>query len=162
MTSYELEKAIWTQEDFKLMGWHDSIIHGISFSNQPETFEASLLFDIDYIFQWVLDEASQSYSFFVSPCTLIFYEVVDLNMAISFGRLCSTEFEIADIHLEGENQHSDTYKNYSWRIETQRGDISFEAVKFEQYVREYPKHIQGQYFELNERNGVSFDKRSCF
>ena len=112
MSSYELEKAIWTETDFEVMGWHDSIIHGISFSNHPETFEASLLFDIDYTFQRILDEASQTYSFFVSPCTLVFYEVVDLNIDISFGRLCSTEFEVADIHLEGENQHSDAYKNY--------------------------------------------------
>ena len=159
--NFELEKSIWTEKDFEIMGWHDSMIHGISFFNKPELFESSILFDIDYIFKWILDEETQLYSFMVSPCTLIFNDVINLNINISFGRLMSTELEIADITLEGENQHSETYKNYSWRIETQRGDITFESSGFKQFVRELPKHIQGQFFDLEERNGVSFDTSAC-
>jgi hypothetical protein len=46
---YQLEKSLWTEKDFDTMGWHDSFVYGISFG---ENFQ--LLFDIDYIFKWVL------------------------------------------------------------------------------------------------------------
>ena len=46
---YKLEKWIWTEADFDVMGWHDSQIHATAFF--PEDFE--LVLDIDYIFDWV-------------------------------------------------------------------------------------------------------------
>lgn len=48
MNDYQLEKYLWTEEDFNQMGWHDSNIYAIAFG---ENFEFKL--DIDYIFQWV-------------------------------------------------------------------------------------------------------------
>ncbi|HWZ22054.1 MAG TPA: hypothetical protein VNW06_05340, partial [Cytophagaceae bacterium] len=62
---YHLEKKIFTEEDFDIMGWHDSLIHGISFGDNFQ-----FLFDIDYIFKWVLED--KHYMFWVSPCTLVF------------------------------------------------------------------------------------------
>ncbi len=41
---YELEKWVWSQHDFDLMGWHDATVH--AFALVPEQFE--LLLDIGY------------------------------------------------------------------------------------------------------------------
>ncbi|TWF33683.1 hypothetical protein FHW36_112124 [Chitinophaga polysaccharea] len=43
--SYELEKSIWTEEDFEVMSWHDSQIYKMALKEDLE-------FDIDYIFKW--------------------------------------------------------------------------------------------------------------
>ncbi len=54
------------------MRWHDAHIHALAFS--PNSFQ--LLFDIDYIFQWVQPSTGeQSYRFWLSPCTLMFNAV---------------------------------------------------------------------------------------
>ena len=51
--NYELEKKIWTEVDFQIMGWHDSPIYGLSFQSEPSTHSSELILDIDYIFQWI-------------------------------------------------------------------------------------------------------------
>ena len=84
---YELEKWVWTEEDFERMGWHDSRIYALAFS--PETFE--LLLDIDYIFQWINPEPGETfYKFWVAPATLIFENVsdVDFDIGRTFARAC--------------------------------------------------------------------------
>jgi hypothetical protein len=40
---YELEKWLWTESDFEMMGWHDSRVYAISFS--PE--QSEIILDID-------------------------------------------------------------------------------------------------------------------
>src|SRR6202012_2738132 len=74
-----LPKGIWTIDDFDEMGWHDCLIHAISFGE-----EFKLLLDIDYIFKWVLE--GKRYKFWIAPCTLIFencYDVkFDLDMSV--------------------------------------------------------------------------------
>ena len=47
--AYELEKAVWTDDDFSLMGWHDATVYAAA--TLPESFE--LVLDIDYILKWV-------------------------------------------------------------------------------------------------------------
>jgi hypothetical protein len=52
--TYQLDKWLWTESDFEIMGWHDSNIYAVTFS--PEKFE--IAFDIDYIRR--LDNYSRS------------------------------------------------------------------------------------------------------
>jgi hypothetical protein len=76
---YEVEKWIWTEDDFDIMGWHDSKIHALAFV--PEDFE--IAFDIDYIFQWIHPKPNETYfKFWVAPATLVFENVHDVEFDI--------------------------------------------------------------------------------
>ncbi len=150
---YILEKSLWTEDDFKTMGWHDNRIHAISFGENYE-----LLFDIDYIFDWILK--GNYYKFQVSPCTLIFENVYDIKFDLDSS---GSELEIVDIFYENPRRpnNADYTKReieFDWIIETQQGNISFTAVGYKQYVRQLPKFLSSQTIELNERGGVSFER----
>lgn len=74
MKEYKPEKSIWTEKDYEQMGWHDCHIYGLVFQNDDsDSFATDLIFDIDYIFQWVHPTPPQrNFSFWVAPCTLKF------------------------------------------------------------------------------------------
>jgi len=50
-TGLEVTKALWTDADFVVMGWHDNAVHAIALEPAPED-PGCLLLDIDYIVQW--------------------------------------------------------------------------------------------------------------
>lgn len=50
---FELEKSIWTHDDFEEMSWHDSNIYGLTIERNEDNFTTDFLLDIDYIFKWV-------------------------------------------------------------------------------------------------------------
>jgi hypothetical protein len=58
------------------MGWHDSTIYGMALKNYDDFLLAEIVFDIDYLFKWIHPEPpEQSFSFWISPCTLVFKRV---------------------------------------------------------------------------------------
>lgn len=156
MKDYQLEKYLWTEEDFDQMGWHDSNVYAIAFG---ENFELKL--DIDYIFQWVHPkENERHFSFWISPCTLIFENVWDLKFNLQTST--EIELEIDDIRRENPQQTKNAAyliktTEYDWIIETHQGMISFKAVGYRQYVRRKPIFIDSQMIGLSERGGVSFE-----
>src|SRR5687768_16247891 len=88
---YEIEKWVWSQEDFDLMGWHDVTVH--AFALLPERFE--FLLDIDYILKWEEPEPpDRYYTFWVSPATLVFEGVQNIKVDLDIG-------SIQDIDLQG-------------------------------------------------------------
>jgi hypothetical protein len=152
---YQLEKSLWTEKDFDTMGWHDSFVYGISFG---ENFQ--LLFDIDYIFKWVL--TGEIYHFWVSPCTLVFENVWNLKFDLEFSGI---ELEIDDITREPPRRpknadHIGRDIEMDWFIEMQQGTISFRSIGYKQYVRQLPRYLSTQTIERIERGGVSFDTKS--
>ncbi len=143
------------------MGWHDSMIHGISFNADGKNFVSDFILDIDYIFKWVTPEPPSEYcTFFVAPCTLVFSEFSNLKIGIETGRILPIELEIADLTLVEEREITEMHRTKFWKIETHSGDILFEATGFNQYVRQYPKHTNSQQLTMEERGGISFEKRS--
>src|SRR4051812_16698612 len=77
---YELEKWIWTEADFEQMGWHDARVHAVSFVRD----EFEIVFDLDYILEWVHPTAGETYfKFWVAPVTLVFEKVYDIEMEFS-------------------------------------------------------------------------------
>lgn len=152
---YELEKSIWTEKDFDKMGWHDSRIYGLSISKFEQNVQNDLIFDLDYIFQWIHPAHDQKYfSFQVAPCTLVFHNASDLIIDISTGLLLEIELEIEDLEMsDGGSENL-----FNFNINTQQGEIKFEATGYTQYVRKYPQHIQGQVLTMEQRGGVSFDR----
>lgn len=131
-------KHIWTDADFDDMGWHDSRLYSLSFPD--ENFEFSL--DIDYIFQWV-QPTSISFQFWVSPCTLVFENVIDLKIDIDF----SNSITISIIGIErSSDRMSPNGKAVMWKyaIETDKGILTFLSTGFRQYVRDNPRLIDSQ------------------
>ena len=160
MENYALGKTLWTTTDFEQMGWHDSIIYGLSLISDFETKESELMLDIDYIFQWNDPESPNThYTFWVAPCTLVFKNVFNIQLEVDTGLLVGAEMEIADITLLGEVNKGEGFPNATkWQIELQNGDFIFEADGFEQYVRRLPIYSKGQQLSLIERGGISFEK----
>src|SRR5690242_20793394 len=90
--SYNLEKNIWTENDFEQMGWHDAIIYKIAFGN-------NLLLDIDYIFQWNQPEIEGlGFTFWIAPATLCFRNVKNLKFDIDVA--FDGAFQIEDLEKE--------------------------------------------------------------
>lgn len=128
------------------MGWHDSSIHSIGFpQDEPE-----LIFDIDYIFKWVLDEQSRVYNFWVSPCTLTFFSVGNLKFELSFDNFVGLYIQ----DISRRNPHpspNGAVMMWEYVVETDRGRITFESRGFLQQVRRQPVYGNSQSLVPAER-----------
>lgn len=149
MNEFILEKFVWTENDFEVMGWHDSFVYGISISDNHE-----FLLDIDYIFKWINPITENGYfRFWICPCTLVFENVyslrVDLEVAEPF------EIQISDIEMF---LHQDSTNVYDWNILTNQGNIYIKSTGFKQYVRRKPISTEQQCISPAERGVVSFFK----
>jgi hypothetical protein len=153
---YTLEKSVWTHEDFESMGWHDVTIHAITFC--PKAYEFVL--DVDYIFAWVHPEPpSPGFSFWVSPATLVFQNVINFKAQIEDPM----GLQIMDINRKEPRppknaDHIPQKIEWTWTIELLQGDIEFSSVGFRQYTRRKPVRIPAQQFSTDERGPVSFDR----
>ena|SRR5690349_11593426 len=148
---YKLEKTLWTEADFDLMEWHDNPIHGITFDDNFQ-----LLLDIDYIFEWVL--TGNTYSFWISPCTLIFENVHELVFDVGPA---TPGFNIDVVtktnpQTPRNSMHINRDTEFDWTIDLQEGVISFKSVGFKQYVRRLPNLVKTQKLTLTQRDGLSF------
>jgi hypothetical protein len=135
-------KEIWSEEDFEDMGWHDSYIHAISFPN--DCLQLSL--DIDYIFKWVLDDKTNLYNFWVSPCNLIFRDTLNLEINLNFKNAIG--LSIQDINKSNFRlSPNGEIGMWDFEILTDRGNIKFESSGFRQIVKAQPKFLQNQTIE---------------
>jgi hypothetical protein len=151
---YKVEKWIWTEADFDEMGWHDSQIHAIAFS--PEDFE--LIFDIDYIFAWIDPEPNETYfRFWVSPATLVFKNVHDLELEIDSynGNLEIDNLKREDEGLPANAEYIGKASEWLWTIECKEGEIRFRSVGYEEFIRTAPRLTQSQTLD-RKPGGISF------
>jgi hypothetical protein len=156
MDSYELEKSVWSDGDFAVMGWHDVTVWAIG--TNPEAFELAL--DLDYIFKWVDPAAGETYyKFWVSPATMVFENVhsVNIDMQSEFGAI-----EIGDLHRDEPTSTRDgkaTQRIY--RFECQEAEIALSATGFKMFVRQQPILLDSQSLGLERRGGISFARQAC-
>jgi hypothetical protein len=151
---YKMEKWIWTQADFDVMGWHDSQIHAMAFFS--EDFE--LVFDIDYIFHWVDTQPNEThFKFWVAPATLVFKNVHDVEFDIDSynGKL-----EIDNIKRQDETppinaEFIGKASEWLWTIECQEGEIRFRSVGYEAFIRGAPQPTKTQTLDRKTK-GISF------
>jgi len=156
---FEIDKSIWSQEDFKEMGWHDATIYGLTFEKKESAWTADLILDIDYIFKWGQPiPPSTNFTFWVAPCTLIFTEVFALQMELNTEDYSIQGIEIADLHLLKTENHNSGAITYHWNIELQNGLIKFHSNGYTQIVRKKPVHIAGQSLSMDERGGINFSQ----
>ena len=151
---YELEKLVWSQDDFDLMGWHDATVH--AFALIPEQFE--LVLDIDYILKWEDPQLpDQHYTFWVSPATLVFEGVQNITIDLDIPY-------IQDIDLQGIQKEGPVPApngeliDWDWLIEANQGNIRFRAIGYKQYFRRAPIRIKEQGLEVSQRGGLSFER----
>lgn len=138
---YKLEKKIWTDEDFKQMGWHDCNIYRIRLTEDLEL-------DIDYILQWNKpDLEGLPFTFWVAPATLIFKSVQYLTFDFDIG--LEDAFEIEYIEREDKNR---------WTIITHQGNIQFNSEAYIQYIRQEPFFEFGQTISFIKRYGHSIER----
>lgn len=143
---YKLEKNIRTQDDFRVMGWHDCPIYAIQLADD-------VLLDIDYILEWVLNEPDKHYRFWIAPATLQFISPYDLQVSIKADFV--NGLEIADIHQTPVENGM-----YEYHIETQEGDIRFTSKGFKQHIRQPPMFVESQYLSEAQRGGYHFETSS--
>ena len=152
--SAKIDKWIRSDEDFKEMSWHDVVIHAyatnnemLSGSDEEPRFESQqLILDIDYVLNWRESYAERRADFWVSPATLVFEEISDLN--VNFR--CESGIPLLVIYTIGR-------EGRRWSISLGEGQISFDSAGFKQYIRREPvlkSHFT--YLTDSERGGFSF------
>jgi len=152
---YQLEKPLWTSEDFDVMGWHDSRVW--AFVADEENWEFAL--DLDYIFKWVHPGPGETYfKFWVAPVSMVFENASDVEIAIKSGQ---GVIEVADLYREDPRTTANrALTDYRFRFECQEGEISLRATGYRLYVRSEPRLIEAQCFSLAERGGISVERRT--
>ncbi|HHQ47289.1 MAG TPA: hypothetical protein ENK19_00200, partial [Acidobacteria bacterium] len=91
---YQLEKALWTSDDFEVMGWHDSRVWAMV--ADEENFEFAM--DLDYIFEWVDPEPGEThFKFWVAPVTMVFENAYDISIKIESAQ---GGIEVANLQRE--------------------------------------------------------------
>lgn len=140
---FDLEKWVWTNDDFPKMGWHDCPIYAMSFNDD-------IRLDIDYIFEWIHNGPGKPFTFWIAPATLIFesagYFQVDVESDFVNG------LEIAAIIREERPDET------IWTIATQEGDIIIKADNYRQVIRRAPSFQYSQFVPTEERGEVSFSE----
>lgn len=156
---YALEKWLWTESDFEIMGWHDARVYAIAFA--PEKFE--IIFDIDYILKWVHPKQNEtSFSFWVSPATLAFENVYDVEFDIGSynGGLEIDAIKRESVGAPKNAQCIEKKEEWIWTIECQEGEIKFRSVGYKQHIRAEPV-FGGQTLDLETRQ-ISFNRSEMY
>lgn len=158
MSDFKLDKWIWTDDDFEQMGWHDCWVHAIAFyppeTSHDEYKPGELALDIDYILQWIHPEKGEkSFKFMVSPATLVFEDVFDIEIDSDDGGLEILEVS-RDYHQEYQKRE---FGHWQYDIDGVTGGISLRAVGYKQYIRQTP--ILGHMsLDLEQRGGICFER----
>lgn len=147
-------KTTWTDADYDTMGWHDNAVHAVAWEPLPD-HPGRLLLDIDYILRWVAPEPPvTTFSFWISPATLVFDPAWDLTTDIDRTR-ASFEMFLTEITRSGPDERG----NYEWTLDGDGITISLGAPGFTQYLRRPPVHCPGFFLSVEERGGFSFDRQ---
>jgi hypothetical protein len=151
MKDHGLTKSLWTHDDFEVMGWHDARLYSFTFTVLPESFE--LLMDLDYITKGVHPIPPEiSFSFWISPVTLVFHEVQNISAVLEKNEL--GEVEVLDL----TRLPASSGLGWRWRFELDSGEISFDASGYTQYFREEPVLSTEQHLGLDRRGGISYER----
>ncbi|MCU7552846.1 hypothetical protein OCK74_27250 [Chitinophagaceae bacterium LB-8] len=159
---YNLEKSMWTEADFKVMGWHDAAIHAISFQWNNGEWTGDFLLDIDYIFKWVDPVKGKGhFSYWIAPCTLIFKKAFKLDVNIKTDLFGIDAQQIVEVVLADTTQNQEGTITYQWAIELTAGHIKLTSEGFTQIVRQLPIHTDFLLLTQEQRGGVSFSEQPC-
>jgi hypothetical protein len=149
-----LDKYIWTDDDFAVMGWHDAKVHALAFEPAPDNLGGQLLIDLDYIIEWVTPEPpQQAFRFWISPATLVFDSAADLRGDLD---LYHSFFELTLNAIE--RSEPDGYMMRQWTLDGHNFKVTFRSTGYRQYMRRSPLLVGEQRLSLHERGGLSFSQ----
>lgn len=156
MDSYKLEKSVWSDDDFTLMGWHDATLW--SMATNPDAYE--FLIDLDYIFKWVSPAIGETYyKFWVAPATMIFENAsaIQIDIESDLGAI-----EVADLHRgESTLTPNGKFRERAYQFECQEGEVKLLATGFKMIVRKQPILLDSQSLGFEARGGISFARAAC-
>ncbi|MYW64823.1 hypothetical protein GTY65_12210 [Streptomyces sp. SID8379] len=154
-----LSKSVWSDADFVEMGWHDATVHGLSVQPTDDILPR-LLFDLDYIVRWVHPvPPATHFSFWVSPATLVFEDVFDLEGDLDFTGL-ALDLELDGIHRLVPDDARENFAHVPlWHIDGHAFELKFRASGFRQYVRRAPRLVSRQALSPAERGSCAFTER---
>lgn len=152
---YQLDKALWTADDFEVMGWHDSRVWAMVAAE--ESFKFAM--DLDYIFRTVHPEpGATNFKFWVDPVTMVFENAHDMRIEIES---CQGGIKVADLYREEPKPTlNGALTDYLYRFECQEGSVSLRATGYRLYVRMVPRLKEAQCLSLAERGGLSVERRA--
>jgi hypothetical protein len=149
----KLDQRVFSEADFERMTWHDVTIHAIGF----ESSKNEILFDIDYILEWLQQNEKGSFEFRLAPATLIFENIHSAMMDFSPDPALGVSQILR--HNPRSPRNRDFIKKkeeWTWTIELHEGCITFAAVGFRMFIRREPIITSVQRLELPSRGGLSF------
>jgi hypothetical protein len=147
-----LEKSIWTDADFDIMGWHDASVWAFAVEGISR---GRLLLDIDYLIEWVRPvDVAGAFNFWICPSTLVFHETADLTMDMDLAG--GTDEPSIDSVSRSEGDPGD---RRVWTIGGHEFTWTVTARGFTQYLRTRPVLSQAQSLTADERGGISFEER---
>jgi hypothetical protein len=143
---------MFSTQDFEKIGWHDNAIHG--FRIQGENARAELVFDIDYIVEW-LPPVDGAFIFKMAPSDLVFHEVSDLVISIDYA---ASTAAVEPMFLDEIHRERITYPNgnssFAWELEINwpvAGFFRFHSRGFTQTQRKAPVATKAAYLSSSER-----------
>lgn len=148
-----VEKWIWSTDDFEDMGWHDNYIHAFGVEErEADEVLYDLLFDIDYIVEWLYPPVTSTIQFWICPATLVFHAVEHLDVTHNDLVNFIDEMQILELDRDDE-QESVVGSRITWRWTV--GPFSFRASGFTQYLRRPPIFSGSQWLAEEARGGMS-------
>ena len=152
--------TILTEADFDGLSWHDNPIYGFSIDNDVSQWKSDLVFDIDYIVEWLCG-VGRTAQFRIAAATLTFHYVTDLRTDVDWGdsgmQVAVAEMvldQIARQQVEKQLICLDRpYYRWTLRLNSPRpgGEISFGASGFTQVLRQEPVACDEQKLKPAER-----------
>jgi hypothetical protein len=138
----------------KQIHWHDNAIHGIRILEGADHCGGTLVFDIDFIIEW-LPGKDGSFTFRIEPSTLTFHEVTDLVISIDYAAATAAiqPMTIHEIHRE-VIEYPNGYASYKWRLEINwppKGYFAFRSDGLTQEARMAPVTCAKHYLSPSER-----------
>ena len=139
--------TILTGADFDRLSWHDNPIYGLSIDNDISQWKSDLVFDIDYIVEWLCGVGAPA-QFRIAAATLTFHHVTDLRTSVDWGdsgmQVAVAEMVLDPIAREQVKHQlicfDRPYYRWTLRLNSPRpgGEISFGASGFTQVLRQEP------------------------
>ncbi len=143
--------AIWTDQQFAEMSWHDNHVHGLQIVARAHG-SGELILDIDSIEDWIQAQDG-SFEFRIRPSRLCFHEVYDLRIEVDFKAATAALGPFSIHTIRREEERREAYVALVWTIEINwpKGEISFLAAGFTQNGVGEAVTSRGQYLTPVER-----------
>ena len=152
--------TVFTEADFDGLSWHDNPIYGFSIDNDINLWKSDLVFDIDFIVEWLCGVGSRT-QFKIAAATLTFHHVTDLKVGVDWGD-SGQQVAVAEMtldHIARQRVEKQLicldrpYYRWALRLNSPRpgGEIRFGASGFTQVLRQEPVVCDEQKLKPAER-----------